>query len=737
MALQVILPSSRIPQFLFKGTMEYLKQFQRHLENNNLPNAVALWQEYCLSEEFEGEEFKEILQCIKDSSLVTSFGIYIEQALLLWETMKESDLKHEILKLIFDIQTTNEAKLADLALNYLTSRYPQDENFQKKIKLVGLVDKRNFQYSISNFELLTHMKKGNFFIHTGGWGVGEVTEVSILREQVTLEFDYVAGHKEISFANAFKTLIPISKDHFLARRFGNPDEFEEFARKHPVETIHLLLKDLGAKTAGEIKDELADLVIPEVEWAKWWQSTRTKLKKDTFIESPVQLKDPFRLRKNEVPHEERLLKALSKKPDVKTLVEMIYSFLRDFPSAIKNAEFAKHLVQELTEILNYKEVSESEEIQILFILQDLGHQKAQDLGALITRIPVIERVVESAHILAYKKRLLVEIKKFKTDWKPIFAHLLVAIDQNTLRDYMLDELMQEQDKTSLIQKLEEMLESPNISPHAFVWYFQKIMSSNKYLYTDQEGMDRFLEGFFILLHILEPKPEYRELVKRMHALLQSGRYGHVRRIFQNSSLEHVKEILLLSTKCHTLSDHDVRILYSLAEVVHPSIGALKKGVQEEEIDLIWTTQEGYEKIKHRIEQIATVEIIENAREIEVARSHGDLRENSEYKFAQEKRARLQGELKFLSEQMKRMRILTKQDIDTSAVNVGCHVELVNEKGEQTTYTLLGPWDADPEKNILSAQSKIAQELIGLKIGATCTIQGQNWRVEAIKIINCI
>ena len=712
--------------------MEYLKQFQRHIENNNLPNAVALWQEYCLSEEFEGEELKEILQTIKSSTLVSSFGIYVEQALLLWEMMKEGELKHEVLKLIFDIQTTNEPKLADLALNYLTTRYPQEEHFQKKIKLVGLAERRNFQYSISNFELLSHMRKGNFFIHTGGWGVGEVTEVSMLREQVTLEFDYVSGYKEISFANAFKTLVPVSKDHFLARRFGDPDSFEAFARKHPVETIHLLLKDLGPKTAAEIKDELAELVIPEDEWAKWWQSTRTKLKKDTFIESPTQLKDPFRLRKNEVSHEERLIKSLSKKPEVKALIEMVYSFLRDFPTAIKNTEFAKHLISEITEVLNYKEISESEAIQLLFILQDLGHQKAQDLGVLISKTPEIEKVVENVHILAYKKRILVEIKKAKPEWKVIFARLLVGIDQNTLRDYMLDELMHEEDKTTLIQVIEELLETPHLSPGAFLWYFQKIMSSDKYLYADQEGMDRFLEGFFILLYVMESKPECRDFVKRMHSFLQSGRYVFIRRIFQHSSLEHVKEILLLSTKCHTLSDHDVRILYSLAEVVHPSIGALKKGIQEEEIDHIWTTPEGFEKIKNRLEQIANVEIIENAREIEEARALGDLRENSEYKFAKEKRARLQGELKFLSDQVKRMRILTKQDIDTSTVNIGCHVELKNENGDRTSYTLLGPWDADPEKNILSSQSKIAQELIGLKPGSTCAIQGQNWLVEAIR-----
>lgn len=714
--------------------MEYLKQFQKHLSGNNLVGIVSLWQEYCLSDEFEGEELKEILLSIKESTLADSFGIYVEQGLLLWEQMKESEIKDEVICLIFDLQTTNENKLAQIALDYLTKKYPDDPNFEKKARLVGLVDKVNFQCSLSNFELLTHMKVGNFFIHTGGWGVGEVSEVSVLREQVTLEFDYVAGHKELSFKNAFNTLIPIKKDHFLARRFGDPDKFEEYAKKHPVETIHLLLKDLGPKTAAEIKDELEELVIPEDDWAKWWQSTRTKLKKDTMVETPKSIKDPFVLRKTEVSHEERLLKSLSTKPDVKALIEMIYTFLRDFPTALKSGEFKDSLIKELTDVLHHKEVTDSQEIQILFILQDLGHEKAQDLSGLIQKIPEVERVVEDIHVLSYKKRLLMEIKNEKPDWVLIFSHLLFRVDQNTLRDYMLDELMKQDDQASLIEKIEELIESPNMSPAGLLWYFQKVMGSKKVHFSDQEGKNRMLEAFFILLHMIEPKNEYRELVKRMHTFLQSGRFAHVRRIFQDASLEVVKEVLLLSTKCHSLNDHDVKILYSLAEVVHPSIGALKKGLEDDEESIIWTTQEGFDRLKARIEEIATVETVENAKEIEVARSHGDLRENSEYKFALEKRSRLQSELKFLSEQAKHMRVLTESDVDTSKVNVGCVIDLKNDKGEKASYSILGPWDADPEKHILSSESKIAKEMLGLAVGSKCHVQGKDWNIEGIRSI---
>jgi transcription elongation factor GreA-like protein len=71
---------------------------------------------------------------------------------------------------------------------------------------------------------------------------------------------------------------------------------------------------LGPKTAAEIKDELCELVIPEEDWAKWWQNTRTKIKKDTMIEAPEDLRQPFALRHDsEVTHEDRLRKLLEGK----------------------------------------------------------------------------------------------------------------------------------------------------------------------------------------------------------------------------------------------------------------------------------------------------------------------------------------------------------------------------------------------------------------------------------------
>jgi transcription elongation GreA/GreB family factor len=207
----------------------------------------------------------------------------------------------------------------------------------------------------------------------------------------------------------------------------------------------------------------------------------------------------------------------------------------------------------------------------------------------------------------------------------------------------------------------------------------------------------------------------------------------VRDILKGASLEVAKEFLLLSTKCHTLSDHDLKILHSLAEVVHPSLSKMRQPqhAQDEE-HIIWTTEAGFNKVKNRIQEIATVETIANAQEIEIARSHGDLRENAEFKAALEKRNRLQAELKSLSDQINHCRIITHADVSTDEIGIGCIVTCKNKSGKTLVYTLLGPWDADPAHGILAFQSKLAQGMKGLSIGDKFQFQNDEFTITAIQ-----
>ncbi|MBA3722416.1 MAG: GreA/GreB family elongation factor [Parachlamydiaceae bacterium] len=718
--------------------MSYLKEFLIQINNRDFQKFLVLWEEYCTSDTVEAEELSQILKAIKPSDLAKQFGQIVETALPIWRLITDEKDSYEILGQLINLETTNSQLLYDLVLETLKKRYENDPKFDQKLRLINFRGKENLQGAISRYDLLNHMNKGNIVFHTAGWGTGEIIDVSNVREHLIIEFENIGGRKDLSFANAFKTLTPLPSEHFLARRFSDPDLLEKEGRENQLSLIKLLLHDLGPKSASEIKDELCELVIPEQEWTKWWQGARSKIKKDPMIESPGTLKEPFYLRKAELSPETRLLSAIQNKTGINDLIQATYNFVRDTPGSLKIPEIKQSLQDKLSQLLERPEITPNQSLQIYLLFEQYFGLQLKDnpLNKQIQKNTNIEEIIQSIDIVAFKKRLLVLVKENKQDWPQIFLNLLFKIPQVQLRDYLLKELNKGENKKLVEQKLKELMENPSLSPETFLWYFQKLVNDadEDVPFQNKEGHGLFFESFLTLLRFLESQPTYKDLVKKMHGMLSGQRFALVREMLQGTSLEYTKEILLLASKCHSLSDHDIKILRSLAEVVHTSLAPPKqrKGTSSDDQEIVWTTEEGYFKIQERIRQIGTTEMIENAREIEAARALGDLRENSEFKFAQERRARLQSEMKTLSQQLNRARIITKEDVHANEVGVGCTVDVQDESGKNTKFSILGPWDADPDQHILSFNSKFALAMMGKKKGESFQFKDENFNIIDFK-----
>lgn len=718
--------------------MGYIKEFQTQLNRRDFPKFLQIWEEYCTCDPVDVEELSRILEMIKNSELAKPFGQIVESALPMWETITNKEDSYKILSLLIDLEQTNSPRLHETALEALKQKYGNDPHFEQRLRLSNMRKTDNFQGALSNYDLLAHMAKGKFVYHAGGWGTGEIIELSLLREQVTIEFENVGGLKHLSLSNAFKVLIPLPDDHFLARRFGNPDNLEQEARENPLEAIKLLLRDLGPKTSAEIKDELCDLVIPEKDWGKWWQTVRAKLKKDTMIESPKTIKDTFQLHKTEISHEARLIKSLETENNPATILSIAYTFARDFPSLAKDERIKNMLHDKIMDFLSEDKANDAQSLQAHIFLEDfLGHKFSEkNIEALIQSDLDFLNIIENIEILALKKRVLVLIRNLRSDWADIFLVMLFACPQSNLREYVFKELNQEY-PDQLTQKLQQLLKSPKNNPDMFIWYFQLLLGTDhkKYPFGNDEGIKKWFEGLLILLHQIEFKPECREQSKKIYMMLSGKRYALVRQILEGSSLAFAHEFILLASKCQIFTESDQKILRSLAAVVHPSLGSEQgpKKHPHSDSQTIWTTEEGYHRMQERVRQIATTEIVANAREIEAARALGDLRENSEYKFALEKRSRLQSELKSLSEQLGRARIITKADVSNEEVSIGSVVEL-SDGNNSVTYTILGPWDADVSQNIVSLQSKLVQSMLGCKKEDKFSFRDEEYQVVSLKTI---
>jgi transcription elongation GreA/GreB family factor len=110
-------------------------------------------------------------------------------------------------------------------------------------------------------------------------------------------------------------------------------------------------------------------------------------------------------------------------------------------------------------------------------------------------------------------------------------------------------------------------------------------------------------------------------------------------------------------------------------------------------------------------------IPENSKEIGLARSYGDLRENFEFKAAKEMQAVLMRRKSELERDLHRARGTAFESPDLSQVSIGTVVTLRDTNSNQEeTYSILGAWDGDPERSIISYQAAIAQSLLGHRLG---------------------
>ncbi len=143
-----------------------------------------------------------------------------------------------------------------------------------------------------------------------------------------------------------------------------------------------------------------------------------------------------------------------------------------------------------------------------------------------------------------------------------------------------------------------------------------------------------------------------------------------------------------------------------------------------------------QKRKDEYDDLVSKKIPENTKEIGIARSYGDLRENFEYKAAKEMQTVLMRRKAELEQMLERARGSNFENADTSQVSIGTKVSLLDTaSGEEIEYKILGAWDSAPEQHIISYQTAIGQALLGKKVGDSVELptETSSRRVEIVTI----
>lgn len=136
-----------------------------------------------------------------------------------------------------------------------------------------------------------------------------------------------------------------------------------------------------------------------------------------------------------------------------------------------------------------------------------------------------------------------------------------------------------------------------------------------------------------------------------------------------------------------------------------------------------TTASGLRKMQDELKQLQSVERPKVAQEIEVARAHGDLRENSEYHAAKEKQGHIEGRIMDLNGWIARAEVINVSKFKGhDQVVFGATVHLMDTETEKKVlYRLVGEFEADIKKRWISVTSPLARGLIGKRVGDVATI----------------
>ncbi|MEI7929117.1 MAG: GreA/GreB family elongation factor, partial [Verrucomicrobiales bacterium] len=171
-------------------------------------------------------------------------------------------------------------------------------------------------------------------------------------------------------------------------------------------------------------------------------------------------------------------------------------------------------------------------------------------------------------------------------------------------------------------------------------------------------------------------------------------------------------------ECAVFGELEKKSLMARVIKAKPETGELVSGESSKREEDLLVSWESLERKKTELDDIIRTRIPQNTREISVAREHGDLRENFEYKSAKDHQKYLNNRKTELQKEVNRARGTDFKGADASFANIGTIVTVANDKGEETVYYLLGAWDSDPEKRHLSYLSELGAAFFGRKVGET-------------------
>lgn len=731
---------------------DYKKAIYRYLHQKQFAHIREIW---IILISYNPIDIEFYLSYVNKLERILTVGRAEDLLELLYNKLKNKDTKEyeymiNILKNLLRL-----APESDDYREYLVDTYrkkhknnPKLEDF---IRMSNLEQSwRNVYEAISDFEKHISFFPGSFVYHNE-WGIGRIEEIS--HQYLTINFAQKRKHQmEISMAvNSLETL---PKNHFwVLRSIITKEKLKTQIIENPLWGLKNIIISLNGADIKTIKNELVPSILTTAEWNSWSVKARKILqnnshfgsqrdKSDYYIYSSTPISsvekfyDIFRMEDNFLNKIKIMRKALVAKIFEDSVEEDLFLTILDYFTSYVNTinspeDYNEQFVNSLLVCEETTRFLPSAEYHIHMHLKNLIPNMSDDTVKLIIKV---------LRINDYKDTFLEYLKKYREDWRELFV---LVIPYYHTKDII--NTLELEKEIVLLQNIYLHIQK-NISDFkiGFIWFSTHL--------SDREWFKEIVDEFKVASDLLRTGILlYRNIQNKYKVPMNRRQFNYIEeylfvsgRIDDLIETENHKNVAYLYSLINQISDAMPNRIMNLRDTVlqyHPNFD-FKDQFEFEQVGStgFLTLPQSYDEKKKILHHIHEVEVPANSKEIEKARAYGDLKENAEYKAALEHQEFLNNKVAQLKKEIEQSRIFDKKNINLTSVGFATKINLDNLDDKSTKeYTILGPWESDPDNNIISYLSPLGQKLYKKKLDEkiSYTINDVVYHVNVSKITKAI
>ena len=575
-------------------------------------------------------------------------------------------------------------------------------------------------------EKLDLLKPGTFCLHKS-WGFGRVADWNLLLNQILIDFAGKKAHP-MQLQYAAENLAVIPAEHFLAHKASDLTATKKLAKDDPVALVRNILESLdGQATAQQISDWMVPDLFNETEWKRWWESARKHLKASGAFSIPAKKTEPIQIRAEGISHADELIEAFNHARQPKQQVAALEQIAK-FHQQFKEPE--KQLQPVIATIENVATRNQKLHPELAFelvlgrddLLECFPQLKTTHIGLTLGKLIADEErrltLILPKLPAAKEKRILQALPAALGDrWSARALQLMQATHGRMVAQ--IPHVFRDAGQHAELQEmLERSVREHSATSEMLVW-----------LCAERDDWPKLInpELLAAILSALEREQHSAPgRASKLQRLLMEDRQLF-QDMFGNADVGLARDAMRRLQLSPLFDELTKRSLLARIVKVFPNLESMIAGAQPHyKVAPLVVSWSSLEKRKAEYEELVKKKIPENTKEISLARSYGDLSENFEFKAAKEMQAVLMRRKTELELALQNARGTAFENPDTSHVSIGTTVTVRDKDSKkQETYTILGAWDGDPERHVISYQTAIGQALLGHKAGEVVALSSDH------------